>query len=222
MNPGKRQLLLTRLADERGKQVIFVSHCLLNENTRYLGGAFRRGGVDEIIAGFQQAGVGLCQMHCPEQRAWGGVLKPWVLPMYGAQGTLRYHLRPLLFPLFTWYTRWVYWRLAKAVVRDIADYVRSGFEVVGIVGIGGSPSCGVWATLDLRRSLGAVAACPVAQLDRQQINKTAIADCLREGPGWYMEAIQRRLRRKRLIIPWFEHHLLAEMQGQQLPLRTQQ
>ena len=60
MNPT-RQLLLTRLADERGKQVVFVSHCLLNENTRYLGGAFRRSGVglDEIIAGFQHAGIGL-------------------------------------------------------------------------------------------------------------------------------------------------------------------
>ena len=222
MNPSKRQLLLTRLADERGKQVVFVSHCLLNENTRYLGGAFRRGGVDEIIAGFQQAGVGLCQMPCPEQRAWGGVLKRWVLPMYGAQGTFRYRLRPLLFPVFIWYTRWVYSRLAKAVVREIADYIRSGFRVVGIVGVGGSPSCGVWTTLDLQRSLKVIAACPVAQLDRQRMNETAIAACLQDGSGWFVAALQRQLRRKHLTIPWYEHSLLAEMQDQPLSLKAQQ
>ena len=45
----KYEVLLERLKDERGKRVVFVSHCLLNENVRYLGGAFRRGGVDEVI-----------------------------------------------------------------------------------------------------------------------------------------------------------------------------
>jgi hypothetical protein len=29
------QLLLERLKDERSRRIIFVSHCLLNENTRY-------------------------------------------------------------------------------------------------------------------------------------------------------------------------------------------
>jgi hypothetical protein len=43
MNQSARQLLLERLKDERSKRVIFVSHCWLNENTRYLGGAFRPG-----------------------------------------------------------------------------------------------------------------------------------------------------------------------------------
>lgn len=142
--------------------------------------------------------------------------------MYGAQGTLRYRLRPLLFPLFTWYTRWVYWRLAKAVVRDMDDNVRSGVEAVGIVGVSGSPSCGVWTTLDLRRSLEVIATCPVEHLDRQRMNETAIAACLRDGPGWFTEAIQRQLRRKHLTIPWYEHNLLAEMQGQPLSLKAQQ
>lgn len=137
-----RQLLLERLADERGKRVIFVSHCLLNENTRYLGGTFRPGGVNELVDCFQQEGLGICQMHCPVQRAWGGVLKRYLLPMYGSRGTLLYRLRRVLLPLFLGYTRWMYWRLAKEVVRDIEDYVRSGFEVVGIVGVGGS-TCGV-------------------------------------------------------------------------------
>jgi uncharacterized protein YbbK (DUF523 family) len=104
MNQSTRQLLLERLKDERSKRVIFVSHCVLNENTRYLGGAFRRGCVDELVDGFQQKGMGIYQMPCPEQRAWGGVLKRHMLPIYGSQGTLLYRLRRVLLPLLLWYT----------------------------------------------------------------------------------------------------------------------
>ena len=136
------QLLLERLKDERSKRVIFVSHCLLNENTRYLGGAFRRGCVDELVDFFQQEGLGIYQMRCPEQQAWGGVLKRHLSPFYGSKGTILYRLRHVLLPLFLLYTCWVYRRLAKEVVKDVEDYLRSGFEVIGIVGVGGSPSCG--------------------------------------------------------------------------------
>jgi uncharacterized protein YbbK (DUF523 family) len=222
MNGSTRQLLLERLKDERSKRVIFVSHCLLNENTRYLGGAFRRGGVDEIVDGFQQDGLGIYQMRCPEQRAWGGVLKRHMLPIYSSKGTLLYRLRHVLLPLFIWYTRWMYGQLAKEVVRDIEDYVRSGFAVVGIVGVGGSPSCGVCSRLDLWRSLEVVANCPLARLDRHLVNEEAIATCLSEGEGLFIEAIQRRLRRKHLTIRWYEHELLAEIRGQPVHLRAKE
>ena len=214
-----RQLLLERLKDERSKRVIFISHCLLNENTRYLGGAFRQGCVDELVDGFQQEGLGIYQMRCPEQQAWGGVLKRHLLPFYGSKGTILYRLRHVLLPLFLLYTRRVYRRIAKEVVRDIEDYVRSGFEVVGIVGVGGSPSCGVWSNLDLRCSLEAVAGCPVAKCDRRLLNEEAVVACLRDGEGLFIAAIQRQLRRKRLTIRWYEHALLSEMRGKPIHLR---
>jgi uncharacterized protein YbbK (DUF523 family) len=214
------QLLLERLKDERSKRVIFVSHCLLNENTRYLGGAFRRGTVDELVDVFQQEGLGIYQMRCPEQRAWGGVLKRRLLPFYGSRGTVLYRLRRVLLLLFLWYTRWVYKRLAKVVVKDIHDYIRSGFEVVGMVGVGGSPSCGVWSNLDLRCSLEAVAGCPLAKCDRRQVNEKAVAACLREGEGLFIAAIQRQLRRKRITVRWYEYDLLSEMRGKPIHLRA--
>ena len=214
------QVLLERLKDERSKRVIFVSHCLLNENTRYLGGAFQRGGVDELVDSFQQEGLGIYQMRCPEQLAWGGVLKRRLLPFYGSKGTVLYRFRHVLLPFFLWYTRLIYRRLAKEVVRDIEDYVCSGFEVVGIVGVGGSPSCGVWSNLDLRCSLEAVARCPVAQCDRRLVNEEAVVACLREGEGLFITAIQRRLRRKHLTIKWYEHDLLSEIRGLPIHLRT--
>ncbi len=214
-----REMLLERLEDERSKRVIFVSHCLLNENTRYLGGAFRRGSVDELVDAFQQEGLGIYQMRCPEQLAWGGVLKRRLLPFYGSKGTILYQFGHTLLPLFLWYTRLIYGRITKEVVRDIEDYVRSGFEVVGIVGVGGSPSCGVWSNLDLRCSLEAVAGCPVAQCDRRLVNEEAVAACLREGEGLFIEAIQRQLRRKRIAVKWYEHDLLDEIRGKPIHLQ---
>ena len=38
---GYEAALLEKLRDERGRRVVFLSHCLLDENVRYLGGAFR-------------------------------------------------------------------------------------------------------------------------------------------------------------------------------------
>ena len=69
------------------------------------------------------------------------------------------------------------------VVSDIEDYERSGVSVVAIVGVGASPSCGVTTTLDLRRSFEVIASCPLTELDRETINRTAIADCRIAGEG---------------------------------------
>ncbi len=81
--------LKAQLADARGGRVVFLSHCLLNQNVRYLGGAGRPGGVGELVGGYLARGVGVCQLPCPEQRAWGGVLKRRMLVAYGSAGTLR-------------------------------------------------------------------------------------------------------------------------------------
>ncbi len=67
----KTQILTQRLEDRRGKTVVFLSHCLLNENTRYLGGACWGGCVREILEACLVLEVGIVQMPCPEQQAWG-------------------------------------------------------------------------------------------------------------------------------------------------------
>jgi hypothetical protein len=38
--------------------------------------------------------------------------------------------------------------------REIADYQANGIEIVGIVGVGASPSCGVVTTVDVAAALG--------------------------------------------------------------------
>jgi predicted secreted protein len=205
------QQLREQLADARGGRVVFLSHCLLNENVRYLGGAGRPGGVSEVVAEYLGRGIGICQLPCPEQRAWGGILKPRMLVAYGSEGTLRAPASRLLLRPFIWYTRHVYARLARAVARDIADYRRSGMEVIGLVGVGASPSCGVATTLDLTTAVSALTRCPAARLDRVTLNQDIIAANVQPGEGLFMRAIRRRLARADAGIPKEEHDLLAEL-----------
>jgi hypothetical protein len=118
MQEFTREHLLDALDDCRSRRVVFLSHCILNENVRYLGGAGRQGSVDELVDHFQAAGVGIRQLPCPEQVAWGGVLKRYLLPVYGSAGTLRYRMRGPLTRMFLGYTRLVYRRLARRVARE--------------------------------------------------------------------------------------------------------
>lgn len=203
--------LRDQLADARGGRVVLLSHCLLNENVRYLGGAGRAGGVAEVAGGFLASGIGICQMPCPEQRAWGGVAKRRMMVAYGSAGTLRAPAARMLLRPFTWYTRLVYARLARAIARDVADYRRSGVNVVGLVGIGGSPSCGVATTLDLPAAVTALTRCPAARLDRRTLNEDIIAANIRPGQGLFIAALRKRLSRSGAGIAMEEHDLIAEL-----------
>ena len=165
--------LASRLADERSRRVVLVSHCLLNQNVRYLGGAACPGVVAAAIDPFVREGCGLYQMPCPEQAAWGGVSKRFMLLAYGSRRRLSQPLHQVLLAVFGVYTRWRYRRLARRVADHVADYRRCGYAVEQVVGVGDSPSCGVDHTLDLRRSLGVVAAIDIGTIDRATFNRQA-------------------------------------------------
>ena len=211
MTQTRTASLIGRLADERSRRVVFLSHCLLNENTRYLGGAFRPGAVREVVEPYLRDGVGIHQMPCPEQRAWGGVLKRYALFFYGSAGTWRRAALPLLTPLFMLYTRRLYASMARAVARDVEDYVRSGFDVVAIVGVGASPSCGVSTTLDASRSLACAASCPLARIDRGYVNRDVVEANVVRGEGIFTAELRRRLECRGVHVPFREHDLVAEM-----------
>lgn len=217
MRDGKLEQLQRALADQRSRRVVFVSHCILNENVRYLGGAARSGSVDEVVDRLQAAGTGICQMPCPEQRAWGGVAKRWLVPVYGSEGTLAYRLRRPLARVFVWWTRLAYARLARRVARDVADYARSGFEVTGVVGVGASPSCGVWQTLDVGRALEVIATCPAALADASSFNAALMGSARAAGEGMFIRALRRALASRGLGIPFAEHDLAAELHGGPVP-----
>lgn len=210
---SRAALLRRQLADGRGRRVLMVSHCLLNENVRYLGGSARSGAVDEVVDLARQYGVGLHQLPCPEMQAWGGVDKLALLPMYGARGSLLHRHRREVVAVFNAYTRLAYGRLARKVVRDVMSYRAAEVDVVGLVGVAASPSCGVHTTMDLARACEVVASCPLAQIDRTLVNEAAVAGSATPGRGMFIELILEGLRRRGQSIELFEHDQPGEMRG---------
>jgi len=209
---NKALTLQQRLEDSRSKQVVFLSHCILNENTRYLGGACRGSCIREIVDQCLDKDWGIVQMPCPEQRAWGGITKRWLLIYYGAKDQFVYRFRSLFLPLFVRYTDLVYRRLAKAVADQVNDYLRSGFTVVGIVGIDGSPSCGVGKTLALQKSFDLTASVNIDSFTVDAMN-TIIRQCLMDGQGLFTAILQKELKKRQLNVPYVAHDLIGEIDG---------
>jgi len=209
----KIKLLQQKLADVRGKKVIFVSHCLLNENTRYLGGATRKGPINEIIDELRKRGIGIVQMKCPEQKAWGGVLKKEMLRAYGAKEIPAF-FRKLYIKNFIKKTKHIYQSMAKEIIEEISDYIKSGFEVVGIIGVKGSPSCGVSASLDLKRSADYLVNIDIKTINKETLNNDLYKTCLSNSRGLFIEALKKEIGKLNIDIPFLEHDLISELKGE--------
>lgn len=206
-------LLQDKLKDARSKRVIFVSHCLLNENTRYLGGATRKGAIFELIEELKKKDVGIVQMKCPEQKAWGGVLKKEMLRAYGAKDIPAF-LRKIYLNSFISRTKKIYSRIAFDVAGDISDYIQSGYEVVGIIGVKGSPSCGVSNAIDIKKSAEYLVGIDVNSINKEELNKKFYRELSSKSQGLFIEALKVELAKKKLDVPFFEHDLPSEIEGE--------
>jgi uncharacterized protein YbbK (DUF523 family) len=209
---GHSAAVLEQLRDKRSRHVIFVSHCLLNENTRYPGGACQAGCRPDIVQRCLAEELGIVQMPCPEQRAWGGVVKTRLLPVFG----LRYR-HPFLYTfrrVGLWasllYIRVVYRRLAEQVAREIEDYIEAGFRVAGVVGVDGSPSCGLHTTLRMPEAVDRL-----ASLRPDELTIGAVNECVRasstEGVGLFTKALRAALQRRGISVTFSAHDLIAEL-----------
>ena len=220
---GAAGRLVERLHDRRSGRVVYLSHCLLDENTRYLGGACRPGCVGEIVLHCIERRVGIVQLPCPEQHAWGGVLKRRMLRLYGAApGGLRAALvRRLWLPFAISWTRFTYRRLARRVARQIEDMLGSGIDVLGVVAVDGSPSCGLDRTLDLRAAVPALARLDPASVSVEEMNGL-IRGTVAPGTGLFIDALRRALVHRGCQVPFLAHDLLEELEGRrsrvQLPV----
>jgi hypothetical protein len=113
--------------------------------------------------------------------------------------------------LFLLYTRLAYRRLAGHVVRDIGDYIRSGQTVQAVVGVGGSPSCGVRTTLNLKGVLGTIAGCDPHPAEDGRLQPSHHRRSRATGQGVFIAALRLQLRRRGLDLPFDEHDLIAEI-----------
>lgn len=119
--------------DRRSKRVVLVAHCVLNHNARIDECAYYPGAMTDIVQVLMEAGVGMVQMPCPELQCLG----------LDRTGRVRdgkdIGIRETLLGDAGEACR----GLARLVLRDVTEYRKHGFTVLGVIGNDGSPACGV-------------------------------------------------------------------------------
>jgi len=116
-------------ADARGGKIIFVSHCILNQNAKVRGIAIYPGAVRPIFDLLLDHGVGIYQMPCPEMTYLGALRWGQVRDQYDS-------------PMFRRYCH----GLATQVLEQAVEYRRGGYQVLGFIMVDGSPVCGLKKT----------------------------------------------------------------------------
>jgi predicted secreted protein len=132
--------------DERSKRVLLVAHCVLNQNAKLNRCASYPGAVREVAGAMIDSDVGLLQMPCPELHCLG--LDRQAEP--DTTATVEEEDLRIARRLTGEQEQKKLRDMVDGLVCQIRQYVDSGFSVDGVVGMDGSPSCGVdrWADGD--------------------------------------------------------------------------
>jgi len=128
--------------DRRSKRIVIVAHCLLNQNSISDGTADCPGQFDEVVDLIISNRIGLIQLPCPELTCLGLDRKD---PDGGKRSLLMENtrIRNLLREKDNME------RLrhrAEEIAAQVQEYRSYGFDVLGVIGINRSPSCGVETT----------------------------------------------------------------------------
>ena len=162
------------------KKIVFVSHCILNTASKVV--LYKREDIDaeeKLRLRFMQKaldkGVQIVQLPCPEftlygAKRWGHVSGQFDNPFF------RKHCQEILEP----------------VIDQLKEYLNNDdrFEVLGIVGIDGSPSCGVDYTC-YGNCLGAFDG-------RTDLEETLQSIRLDKGKGVFMDVLDEMLKQNGL------------------------
>ena len=157
--------------DGRSRRVVFLAHCLLNQNAISDGTAEVPAAHREILRTVLDARVGVVQLPCPELCCLGldrGDVHGADRPVVEENTRVRRAMEkdgP----------RQKREALADLVAEQVQEYHKHGFQVLGIVGANRSPNCGVETTSDFDREV--------------------------EGRGAFMEAIAQRLEAAGISVP---------------------
>jgi predicted secreted protein len=96
---------------------------------------------------------------------------------------------------------------------QINNYLASGYSVIGIMGIDGSPSCGLNTTLDFEKSFELTASMDIESATVEQMN-AIVRQGLTNGKGPFAEALQKELKKRHIDLHYVAHDLIAELDGQ--------
>lgn len=110
----------------RSKRVIFISHCILNQNTVVCPLARAKGAYTEIIETIMKNGIGIHQLPCPEYRHLGIKRDPMTKEEYDTEE---------------------YRKVCKNISIDtigiMKKYIENGYEIAGLIGVNESPTCSI-------------------------------------------------------------------------------
>jgi len=115
----------------RSRHVVVVAHCILNANAKYAGGAKYPGANLAVLEPYLREGFGIVQLPCPESGLLG--MRRWAMTRNQLDtAAYRRHCAEML----------------RATVDTLEEFARAGYTIEGIVGVKGSPSCGVADTTE--------------------------------------------------------------------------
>ncbi|CAG36287.1 CD3072 family TudS-related putative desulfidase [Desulfotalea psychrophila] len=162
----------------RSKKIIILCHCLLNSNAKITPLATCGGVYKSVVAQYIADGVGLVQLPCPEsgylgQNRWGMTRDQY--------NTLHFrkYCREILAPS----------------LNQIKAFVDAGYEIQGVIGMDGSPNCGVEETC-IGFTGGEI--CCQEDIERQRDNMSMVP-----GRGVFFEVLQEMLLAEEISLPFW-------------------
>jgi predicted secreted protein len=129
-------------ADARNKTVLFVAHCILNQNSTSDGTAGYPGPMREVMELLYESDLGIVQMPCPELLCLGldrGNIDGSAYPVVEENTRIRMMMSRES-------AAGKVKLLVQTIVFQISEYQKYDFDIRGIVGVNRSPSCGVDTT----------------------------------------------------------------------------
>ena len=194
--------------DNRGKRIVYVCNCLMNQNSRFPGLGIKEGAFVDLVDILLMKGLGIEQLPCLECLGWGGVARSryfyYQALIFRAIRKNKYFLvKPFMKMWFKKYER-LCKKEAKKVVKRMENFTKEGYTITGIVAANDSPTCGVTKTIDIMdiaenyKELGY----ELEEFEYPQIDKmkNTIPLICKDGSGYFMGNVISELKKKKLDV----------------------
>ena len=163
---------------KRSKKLVVLSHCLLNANAKVEPYAGYQGVNLDVLSPYINEGYGIIQLPCPESSylgldRWGMTKNQYDHPAY------RRHCQQILQPS----------------LDQIEAAVKAGYNIAGVIGIKGSPNCGVMHSCQGFQG---------GEIDKQRIESQFREVKITKEAGVFMEVLQQELDRRNLVLEFRE------------------
>ncbi|WP_250675737.1 CD3072 family TudS-related putative desulfidase [Paraclostridium ghonii] len=126
---------------ERKREIVVLSHCILNCNSKVEGLSNEKGS-HNIALKFLNEGYGIIQLPCPEMimygiKRWGHVKEQFDNLFYRNQCKI----------------------MIEPYIKQFENYIKNDYKIKAIIAIDGSPSCGYNKTCSSDKWYGELSGC---------------------------------------------------------------